>query len=62
MTNAGKATIANMMVNWAIMKGITPRVTSSMLIFHTPATALSTVPTGGVIRPMAQLMMNSTPK
>jgi hypothetical protein len=28
-----------------------------MLIFPTPATVLSTVPTGGVIRPMALLMM-----
>ena len=28
----------------------------------TPATTLSTVPTGGVIRPIELLMMNSTPK
>ena len=33
-----------------------------MLIRDTPATTLSTVPTGGVIRPIALLMMNSTPK
>jgi hypothetical protein len=33
-----------------------------MLIFATPATTFSTVPTGGVIRPIALFMMNSTPK
>ncbi|MDT4889529.1 hypothetical protein FQZ97_1262340 [compost metagenome] len=50
------------MANCAAMKGSTPRVTSSMRIFPTPATTFSTVPTGGVIRPMALFMMNSTPK
>ena len=44
------------------MKGSTPRVTSSIFMRPTPATTLSTVPTGGVIRPMALFMMNSTPK
>ena len=33
-----------------------------MLIFETPATTLSTVPTGGVISPIELLTMNSTPK
>ena len=33
-----------------------------MLIRETPATTLRTVPTGGVIRPIELLMMNSTPK
>ena len=45
-----------------ILKGITPLVTSSMRMRPTPATTLSTVPTGGVTRPMELLMMNSTPK
>ena len=44
------------------MKGMTPLVTSSMLILPTPATTLSTVPTGGVTSPIELLMMNSTPK
>ena len=44
------------------MKGSTPRVTSSIFMRPTPATTLSTVPTGGVIRPIELLMMNSTPK
>ena len=33
-----------------------------MLMRATPHTTLSTVPTGGVMRPMALFMMNSTPK
>src|SRR3954462_101746 len=44
------------------MNGITPLTMSSMLMLETPHTTLSTTPTGGVIRPMALLMMNSTPK
>src|SRR3954467_4246328 len=44
------------------MKGQTPLMTSSMLILETPQTTFSTTPTGGVIRPIALLMMNSTPK
>ena len=44
------------------MNGTTPSVTASMLTLPTPATVLSTTPTGGVIRPMALLIMNSTPK
>ena len=51
-----------MTVNWATMKGRTPRVTASIFILPTPATTLSTVPTGGVMRPMALFMMKSTPK
>ncbi len=43
-------------------KGSTPRKASSRLILATPQTTLSTVPTGGVIRPMALFMMNITPK
>jgi len=54
--------MANMMANCASMNGMTPRVTSSMLILPTPATAFNTVPTGGVIKPMALLMIKSTPK
>ena len=46
----------------AIMNGQTPLMMSSMLIRETPQTTFSTTPTGGVIRPMALLMMNSTPK
>ncbi|MCY1559318.1 hypothetical protein D9M68_963420 [compost metagenome] len=33
-----------------------------MEIFDTPHITLSTMPTGGVMRPMALFMMNSTPK
>src|SRR3954453_7415427 len=44
------------------MNGQTPLMISSMLMLETPQTTLSTTPTGGVIRPMALLMMNSTPK
>src|SRR5436305_9048659 len=44
------------------MNGHTPLMISSMLIRLTPQTTLSTTPTGGVIRPIALLMMNSTPK
>src|SRR3954468_20830381 len=44
------------------MKGQTPLMISSMLIRETPQTTFSTTPTGGVIRPMALLMMNNTPK
>src|SRR5436305_13990052 len=44
------------------MNGQTPLMISSMLILDTPHTTLSTTPTGGVIRPIALLMMNSTPK
>ena len=44
------------------MNGQTPLITSSMLIFETPQTTFSTTPTGGVIRPIALLMMNRTPK
>ena len=44
------------------MNGMTPLVTASMLILPTPATVLSTTPTGGVISPIALLIMNSTPK
>jgi hypothetical protein len=32
------------------------------LMHPTQATTLSTVPTGGVIKPMELLMMNNTPK
>ena len=46
----------------ASMKGHTPFIRSSMLIRVTPATTLSTVPTGGVIRPIELLMMKRTPK
>ena len=46
--------------------GSSPRAqmttTSANVALPTPATVLSTVPTGGVIRPMELLMMNSTPK
>ncbi len=51
-----------MTANSASMKGRTPRVTSSMRMRPTPATTLSTVPTGGVTRPIELLMMNITPK
>jgi hypothetical protein len=44
------------------MKGQTPLMTSSMLIRETPQTTFRTTPTGGVINPIALLMMNSTPK
>src|SRR3954452_15144921 len=44
------------------MKGQTPLMISSMLILETPQTTFSTTPTGGVIRTIALLMMNSTPK
>ena len=62
VTRAGNRTSSNSTINWATMKGQTPLMTSSMLIFDTPATTFSTVPTGGVIRPIALFMMNSTPK
>ena len=58
----GNSTIRNIIANCAPMKGSTPRVTSSMRMRPTPATTFSTVPTGGVIKPMALFMMNSTPK
>jgi len=51
-----------MTANCTIMKGITPRVTSSIFMRPTPATAFSTVPTGGVTKPIELLMMNITPK
>ena len=44
------------------MNGITPLVTVSIDIRPTPATTLSTTPTGGVTSPMALFMMNMTPK
>src|SRR3954471_9779 len=44
------------------MNGHTPLMISSMLIRLTPQTTFSTTPTGGVIRPIALLMMNNTPK
>src|SRR5437879_11212295 len=62
MTSCGNSTIRNIIANSAHMNGSMPRVTSSILMRPTPATVLSTVPTGGVIRPMALLMTNSTPK
>ena len=43
------------------MKGQTPLMMSSMLMRDTPQTTLRTTPTGGVIRPIALLMMNSPP-
>ena len=43
-------------------KGSTPLITRVMLSRATPQTTFSTMPTGGVIRPMALFMMNSTPK
>ena len=45
-----------------LWQGSTPLVTSSIFMRPTPATTLSTVPTGGVISPIELLMMNSTPK
>src|SRR5881398_111355 len=62
VTSAGNSTIKNSTTSCAIMKGQTPLMISSMLILDTPHTTFSTTPTGGVIRPMALLMMNSTPK
>ncbi len=47
---------------WAIRNGSTPRITNVIGMRATPQTTLSTMPTGGVIRPMALLMMKSTPK
>jgi hypothetical protein len=41
---------------------LTPRITSVIDTRATPLTTLSTMPTGGVMRPIALLMMNSTPK
>src|SRR5712691_11646500 len=62
VTSCGNSTIRNIIANSAHMNGSMPRVTSSIFMRPTPATVLSTVPTGGVISPMALLMMNSTPK
>src|SRR5205085_9386839 len=44
------------------IKGQTPLITYSILIFETPQTTVSTTPTVGVISPIALLMMNRTPK
>ncbi len=41
---------------------MTPLMRSSIFSLETPQMTLSTVPTGGVIRPIELLMMNSTPK
>src|SRR4051794_18331973 len=62
VTSSGKMTIRNSTTSCAIMNGQTPLMISSMLIRLTPQTTFSTTPTGGVIRPMALLMMNNTPK
>src|ERR1700710_1697039 len=62
VTSSGKITIRNSTTSCAIMNGQTPLMISSMLMLETPQTTLSTTPTGGVIRPMALLMMNNTPK
>src|SRR6185295_4797032 len=62
VTSCGKITIRDSTVSFAIMNGQTPLMICSMLIPVTPPTTLSTTPTGGVTRPMALLMMNSTPK
>ena len=62
VTSSGKITIRNSTTSCAIMNGQTPLMISSMLILETPQTTFSTTPTGGVIRPMALLMMNRTPK
>ena len=49
-------------ISCATMNGTTPTMMSSMVTLETPQTTLSVVPTGGVTRPMALLMMNTTPK
>ena len=46
----------------ATRNGLTPRMTSLIDTRATPQTTFSTMPTGGVSRPIALLMMNSTPK
>ena len=50
------------MMREVIRYGFTPRTTSSSRMRPTPATTLSTVPTGGVMRPMAPLSTNIRPK
>ena len=47
MTMEGNSTSRNITASWASMKGVTPRVTCDMDMRPTPATTLSTVPTGG---------------
>ena len=47
---------------WAVRNGITPRITRSIGTPATAQTTFSTVPTGGVRRPIALFMMKSTPK
>lgn len=62
VTMAGNKTISNNTTNSASMNGHTPLIRSSMEMRDTPATTLSTVPTGGVISPIELFTMNSTPK
>ena len=53
---------AQLLWSFTPINGMTPTITSSMRILATPQITLSVVPTGGVIRPMALLMMKITPK
>src|SRR5262252_6992477 len=62
VTSAGKTVITSIATVSAIRNGMTPRITPAIGTLATPQTTFSTVPTGGVSRPMELLMMNRTPK
>ena len=61
-TSDGNSTSRTRTKSSAQRKGHRPFISSPIEIFETPQMTLSTMPTGGVIRPMALFMMNSTPK
>ena len=58
----GKMTNSVSRAMYAAMKGNTPFTAVDIGTLATPHTTFSTVPTGGVIKPIEQLITNSRPK
>jgi hypothetical protein len=61
-TRDGNSTSKNNTASSAHKKGHKPFMSSFIEILETPQMTFSTIPTGGVMSPMALFMMNSTPK
>src|SRR6185295_15186896 len=62
MTRGGNRTSSSSTTSSAHRKGHRPVISSLMEIREMPQITFRTTPTGGVIRPIALFMMNSTPK
>src|SRR3990167_566057 len=62
ISSSGNAINNSTTSNSAMRNGRVPLTVSMKGTFDTPETTFSTRPTGGVIRPMAQVITNSTPK